>query len=46
MIPFMDFLDCSPAGSGNLDGFGLTIGLIIAFGSIAVCVLHMLGIYF
>ena len=42
----MGFLDCTPGGSGDLDGFGLTVGLIIAFGSIAVCVLHALGIFF
>ena len=42
----MGILDSSPSGSGDLDGFGLTIGLVIAFGSIAVCVMHVLGIYF
>ena len=39
-------LGCSPSDFGDLDGFGLTIGLIIAFGSIIICILHALGIYF
>ena len=42
----MDLLDSSPSGSGDLDGFGLTVGLIIAFGSIAICIMHALGIFF
>jgi len=42
----MDILDVGPGGSGNLDPISLTIGLIIAFGSIIICLMHFFGIYF